>query len=76
MYAKRNANELYEKLEAIEAKKRGVSNIANRSRRIEYFHSMYLPDDSDIPKKMNGYGFKVAGTFKTPNKGDLVLMRK
>lgn len=76
MYSKRNTNELYEKLEAIEAKKRGVSNIANRSRRIEYFHSMYLPDDSDIPKKMNGYGFKVTGTFKTPNKEEVFLMRK
>jgi hypothetical protein len=73
---KRDANEIYEKLEAIKSKKRGVSNNATRPVKMEFFHSMNLPDDNDIPKKMTGYGFSIGATFKTPNKGDFSFKKK
>jgi hypothetical protein len=47
---KRDANETYEKLEVIKSKKRGVSNNAYRPEKMEFFYSMNLPDDNDIPK--------------------------
>jgi hypothetical protein len=76
VHHKRDANEIYEKLEAIKAKKRGVSNNACRPVKMEYFHSMNLPDDNDIPKKMTNYGFSIGATFKTPNKGDVFFRKK